>query len=101
MELKFLRQQKSGMRNAEKQHLDRLAQLPCALCGASGVHIHHLLEGRVKNRKSGHWTSIPLCPDCHTGSRNGIHGQRVMWNVQKKTELELLGETLEKLYANH
>lgn len=78
-------------------HLSRLAAMPCALCGAVPVEIHHLLEGRIKGRKSGHFTAIPLCPDCHRGSGNGIHGQRRLWNVLKKTELELLGETIGRL----
>lgn len=81
----------------EKQHLERLSQMPCALCGAHGVHVHHILEGRIKGRKSGHMTAIPLCPSCHMDSHNGIHGRRAMWDVMKKTELELLAETIEKL----
>lgn len=85
--------------NAEKKHLSRIAALPCALCGAHGVQIHHILEGRVKGRKSGHFTAIPLCVDCHQG-RNGIHGDQAMLKVYKKTELQLLGETIEKLYEN-
>ena len=81
----------------ESRHLSRLAAMPCALCGAQPVEVHHLLEGRIKGRKSGHFTAIPLCPDCHRGSANGIHGQRRLWNVLKKTELELLGKTIGRL----
>lgn len=33
-------------------HLSRLAAMPCALCGAVPVEIHHLLEGRIKGRKA-------------------------------------------------
>lgn len=84
---------------AEKRHLDRLAQMPCALCGAHGVQIHHILEGRIKGRKSGHFTAIPLCPGCHMDSNNGVHGRQAMLKVMKKTELELLGETIETLYG--
>ena len=84
---------------SEKRHLDRVAALPCALCGAQPVEVHHILEGRVKGRKSGHWTTIPTCPDCHRGSKNGIHGQQNMLRIMKKTELELLAETLEQIYG--
>lgn len=85
---------------AESRHLDRLAQLPCALCGSSGVEIHHILEGRTPGRKSSHWTAIPLCPICHRDSRDGIHGRREgFWLVRKASELALLGETLDKLYG--
>ena len=83
---------------AEKAHLSRVASLPCCLCGSFGVNVHHILEGRVKGRKSGAFTCIPLCPDCHTG-RFGVHGDKTMLKIHKITELELLGATIERLYA--
>ncbi len=81
-----------------KAHLNRLASLPCAICGCEPVQIHHILEGRIKGRKSGHWTAIPLCVPCHVG-QHGIHGDQAMLKIHKSTELELLGDTLEKLYG--
>lgn len=79
--------------------MGRVAQLPCCLCGAHGVEVHHILEGRIKGRKSSDWTTIPLCPDCHRGNHNGIHGAQAMLRVMKTTELELLAQTLEQLYG--
>jgi hypothetical protein len=80
-----------------KDHLSRLSAMPCALCGTAGqTEVHHILEGRVKGRKSGHYTAIPLCVSCHRGSM-GIHGNQAMLKIHKTTELELLGETIEKL----
>lgn len=84
---------------AQHSHLSRVASLPCSLCGEGPVEVHHILEGRIKGRRSSHFTTIPLCPDCHRGSRNGIHGQQNMLKVMKTTELELLAETLEKIYG--
>ena len=89
------------MSAADRRHLRRVKALPCALCGQAGPSdAHHLLAGRTPGRKSPHWLTIPLCKDCHQGSRNGIHGQRIMWNVMKKTETMCLNETLETLYGS-
>ena len=83
---------------SQSAHLDRVASLPCCLCGDSPVEVHHILEGRIKGRKSGHWTAIPLCVSCHRGSM-GIHGNQAMLKINKITELELLGNTLEDIYG--
>lgn len=86
------------MTKAESRHIERIKNMDCALCGASGpCDAHHILEGRVKGLKSGDFTAIPLCKDCHQGSHNGIHGRRAMWSVMRKTELQVLGETIERL----
>lgn len=88
------------MSNFEKQHLGRVKELPCAVCGHPGPSdAHHILEGRTPGRKSPDALAIPLCKSCHQDSRNGIHGQRIMWAVMKKTELGCLAETIEKLYG--
>lgn len=84
---------------AAKRHMERIAGLPCCLCGAMPVEVHHILEGRIKGRKCSDWTTIPVCPDCHRGSHNGIHGRQAMLKVMKTTELELLAQTLEQLYG--
>lgn len=87
------------MSNAGKAHMGRVAQLPCALCGAkSFVQVHHILEGRTPGRRSSDWLTIPLCITCHTG-QNGIHGDKALFNVFHATELGLLAETLEALYG--
>jgi len=86
---------------ATDRHKDRVKSLPCCVCGHSGPSdAHHILEGRTPGRKNPDWLIIPLCKDCHQGSRNGIHGQRIMWNVMKKTETMCLNETLETLYGS-
>lgn len=83
-----------------KHHMDRVAGLPCGVCGDRGVvELHHILEGRTPGRKSPDWLAIPLCHDCHQGSANGIHGRRAMWAIVKKSELDVLAETLEAIYG--
>jgi hypothetical protein len=77
----------------------KVHELSCCLCGAKPVEVHHILKGRTPGRKSPDWLVIPLCPDCHRGSHNGIHGARAMLKIRNANELELLAETLEKIYG--
>jgi hypothetical protein len=81
-----------------KAHADRVAQLPCATCGAHGVVLHHPRIGQGMGQRAHDMLVIPLCPDCHTGPA-GVHGDKSMMNLTKQTELQILGDTLARLYA--
>lgn len=81
---------------AEKRHMDRVAQLPCAICGAEPVQVHHLREGQGMSQRASNWLVVPLCPDCHTGP-NGVHGDRTLMRIAKVEELDLLAMTIEAL----
>jgi len=76
---------------AERKHLAKVKDLPCGVCGASGPSEAHHIEQHKQ------YLCIPLCADCHRGSFNGLHGQKRMWNVTKKTELSVLNDTIERL----
>lgn len=77
----------------ESAHLAWVKSQPCAVCNRPGpTEAHHIEQGQ-------HYTTIPLCEDCHRGSHNGIHGRRSMWNVMKKTELSCLNDTIRRLAA--
>ena len=82
-----------------KRHMNEVARLSCCLCGAKPVELHHILEGRTPGRRSPDWLVIPLCPTCHRDDHNGIHGAQAMLKIVKKNELELLAETLARIYA--
>lgn len=84
------------MRNADKIHMGRVAELPCACCGAMGVQVHHLREGQGMAQRASNFLTIPLCEPCHTGSR-GVHGDKSMMRLTKKTELDMLADTIERL----
>ncbi len=86
------------MNKAEKAHLDAVASLPCAVCGAFGTHVHHIRTGIGMGRRATNFQTIPLCPEHHQGM-TGIHGcGRKAWErLIGKTELQLLEETNEKL----
>lgn len=87
------------MNAAQSRHLSRIHDLPCCLCGAHGVEAHHINEDRTFGKRDAlHFATIPVCASCHRGSA-GIHGDKTMLRISKKSELELLSETLEALYG--
>ena len=82
---------KKAMTADERRHVDCIKSMPCGVCEIGGPSEAHEIE-------QGQWfTSIPLCPDCHRGSHNGLHGRRAIWNVKKKTEMSVLNETIGNL----
>lgn len=84
---------KPAMTKAERAHVDIIKNLPCIVCGSAGFNEAHEIE-------QGLWfLSLPLCHDCHRGAKNGLHGQRAMWKVMKKTELSCLNELIETILA--
>jgi hypothetical protein len=77
---------------SERRHIARIKEMNCVICDAAGPSECHEIN-------QGQWyTSMPLCPDCHRGSINGIHGQKRMWAVQKMDELSALNKTIETLF---
>lgn len=84
------------MRQAEARHMGRVAELPCALCNAEPVEVHHLREGQGLSQRASNWLTIPLCPSCHRGP-SGLHGDRSLLRIQKVDELDLLARTIAAL----
>lgn len=79
---------------AERAHVAWVKSQPCIVCDQPGPSDAHHID------QSTHFLTLPLCQGCHTGSHNGIHGLRRIWNVTKKTELSCLGDLMEKLAKN-
>lgn len=76
---------------AERRHIERVKALPCSVCGTAGPSDCHEI-------KQGQWfTSVALCPSCHTGPMLGLHGQRRMWAVKKMDEVDALAVTIQRL----
>ncbi len=91
------------MTRAEKDHKQRLADMPCAICvrihGAhegGGVTLHHLRSGGWG--KGDYKTLIPLCHFHHQGAE-GIHtmGTKAWERHFGVTQQELLTNTLEQI----
>ena len=82
---------KPAQTQAERSHVASIKAMDCIVCSASGPSEAHEIE-------QGAWfLSVPLCADCHRGSRNGIHGERRMWKLKKMDEMVALNETLRKV----
>ena len=76
---------------AEKQHMDKLRNLPCSVCDAPGPsYAHHIKQGL-------HFTAIALCERCHVSPFFGWHGQKRAWIVRKLDELTALNITLKRI----
>ena len=63
------------MTKAEKQHLQRVADLGCIACYMQGTpgtpaEIHHPRAGRGKGQRASHIDGIPLCPAHHRGTHH-------------------------------
>lgn len=85
------------MNAAESNHIEKIKNMPCGVCGNSAPSdAHHILEN---SRRVSHFAVIPLCKSCHQDNHNGIHGRKAMWKVMRKTELLVLAETIERLAA--
>ena len=61
-----------------KAHMARVAQMPCVICGARPVEIHHVICGRYGQRKASDLDTIPLCFEHHRGPE-GIHANKRAW----------------------
>ena len=81
---------KPSMTTAERRHVDKLSQLDCIVCGASGVEIHEPEQGLW-------FAAMPLCTICHRHPIFGWHGQRANWHSRKMTELTAINATVRKL----
>lgn len=78
-----------------RAHLARVKEMGCIVCQTAGPsEAHHIRQGD-------HFTVLPLCKDCHTGSLLGWHGQKRAWAIRKMDELDALSLTIRRLlYGN-
>jgi len=77
----------------EREHIQRVKELPCSVCDAPGPSDAHHLEQRLQ------YTCVALCKECHQGPRMGWHGERAAWKVRKMDELAALNVTIRRLMS--
>ncbi|WP_366518672.1 Ref family recombination enhancement nuclease [uncultured Gilliamella sp.] len=86
-----------------KNHASVLSNMPCICCELLGQRqqgrtcIHHIREGQGIAMRAGDYLTIPLCYECHQG-KLGIHGDKTYLRILKMSELDLLNETLKRVY---
>lgn len=87
------------MTKAEKQHLQRLADLGCIACYLSGTpgtpcEVHHIRAGVGMGQRSSHFRAIGLCPAHHRGTHHpavpSIHLAKLAFIERFGTEEKLL-----------
>lgn len=65
---------------AGRDHMARVAALPCICCGYWPVEVHHVISDRYGQRKAADTETIPLCYNHHRGP-DGIHTDKARWEA--------------------
>jgi hypothetical protein len=79
----------NSLTTREREHLARVKELRCSVCGASGPSdAHHIRQGSQ-------WLAVALCRPCH----DALHGKgdKAMWRIHKMDEYDALAVTLSGL----
>lgn len=75
---------------AEREHVAKLAVLPCIVCGGGPVEVHEPEQGLW-------FAAMPLCATCHRDNKRGWHGERLNWKARKWGELDAINATVRLL----
>lgn len=82
----------------EKEWMDAISQLPCVICHARPVEVHHITRC---GRRMGHLYTLPLCVNCHRGD-DGFSGKnRKAWDKSLPNQLRLLQFIRNKIKRNN
>lgn len=93
------------MSKADQAHMGRVAGIGCVLCARLGYgetpsEVHHARTGVGAAQRNSAWMTVALCPEHHRGA-TGVHGLgvRAFERTYGVTEIELVAETLERIYG--
>ncbi|AXC50028.1 DUF968 domain-containing protein [Paracoccus suum] len=87
-------------RAAGRAHMARVAQLPCIICGARPVEVHHCISGRFGQRRVSDFDTIPLCARHHREGPFSIHGNKALWVATNGPDTDFLPRVA-ALLADH
>lgn len=99
--------QKQAKTAEDKRHMDKVAQLGCAVCwrlhgmAQPQVELHHPRTGVGMGQRSAHKDVIPLCVEHHRG-QSGVHGlgTKGFEKAYGFSELDLLSDVTTRLSAS-
>lgn len=83
---------------AEREHMDKVAELGCVVCGWT-AEVHHITSGVGMGQRASNYETIPLCPTHHRNGGLGvaIHAGKKTWESKHGRELDHLAETKRRL----
>ena len=92
------------MKQAERNHLNAVADLCCIACYNMGypdspAAIHHIRAGQGMSQRASSYETIPLCPTHHQTGGHGvaIHAGQKTWESKHGTERKLLKQVMDML----
>ena len=81
---------------AGREHMARVAALPCVCCGYWPVEVHHCKSGRYSQRKAADTDTIPLCRNHHQGPE-GFHTDQTAWEAKYGPDTDYLPVVADQL----
>ena len=83
--------QKPEKPRRDRSRMALVAELPCVICGAWPVSVHHCISGRYGQRKAPDSMTIPLCWNHHQGPE-GIHTSKDDWEALHGPDTHFLAQ---------
>ena len=78
-------------KRAGREHMARVKQLPCIICGKPGPSdAHHVICGRYGARRASDFHVIPLCKEHHQWGPDAIHNNKAAWIAHYGPDYEYL-----------
>lgn len=76
----------------EREHMSKVAEIPCMACGVLPVELHHPRAGSGMSQRSSNYDVIPLCHEHHRTGGYGValHAGQKTWEGIYGTEAALL-----------
>lgn len=80
-----------------KKHMARVAELPCVVCGVTGVQVHHIRSADFcgLGLRASDWFTFPLCHIHHAE----LHADKRHWEMVYGNQADHVDATLDQLYG--